>query len=211
MTFLFIELPRQHLKNCWPKSARVDTLNTKGRLMRLPNTDPTVEISTTSGILRVEVRPSRSWPALVVELLVIGGFAALTYQNWAKMSPLLHVLFVIALASGILGLIFQFSGVEILKIDSDKITLSKGVHGWERKREYENKRCRELEWMEGGEDTPRRLQFKTDWRAIAFCENLTENQAIQILTALQEILPSVAQQLCSYPEGKKHFLTLGLS
>jgi hypothetical protein len=108
-------------------------------------------------------------------------------------------------------LIFQSSGIEILEIDTNKITLSKGVHGWERKREYEIKQCRELEWMEGGEETSRRLQFKTDWRAIAFCENVTENQAVQILTALQQILPGVAQQLCSYPEGKKHFLTLGLS
>jgi hypothetical protein len=127
------------------------------------------------------------------------------------MTPFLQAGFVIALVSGILGLIFQFSGSEILEIDTNKITLSKVVHGWERKREYEIKQCRELEWMEGGEDTSRRLQFKIDWRAIAFCENITENQAIQILTALQQTLPSVAQQLCSYPEGKKHFLTLGLS
>ena len=65
--------------------------------------------------------------------------------------------------------------------------------------------------MEGSEDTSQSLQFKNGWRTITFGKDLTENQAIQILTELQKALPNVAQLLCSYPEGKKHFLTLGLS
>jgi len=65
--------------------------------------------------------------------------------------------------------------------------------------------------MECSEDTPEQLQFKIGWRTIAFGKSLTENQAIQILTALQQALPNVAHELCSYPEGKKNFITLGLS
>jgi hypothetical protein len=103
--------------------------------MRLPNTDPTVEISATSGMLLVEVRPSRSWPVLVFELLMLVVFAGFTYQYRAKISSFLQAGFVIALVSGILGLIFQFSGSEILEIDTNKITLSKVVHEWERKRQ----------------------------------------------------------------------------
>jgi len=102
------------------------------------------------------------------------------------------------IVSSAAGLIFRWSGVEVIKINADKITLCKGVHGWERKREYEVIKCGELEWREGGRGTPSQLQFKADQRTIVFGENLTENQAIQILTALQQILPSVAQQLCSY-------------
>lgn len=173
--------------------------------------DPTIEISTSSGILRLAVRPSRSWLLIVLELLALIVFAVVVYEKWAIMSYAFRGIFIFAVASGAMGLIFQLSGIEIIEVDTNKITLRKDIHGWERKREYEVKECRELEWMEGTEDKSQRLQFKTGWRTVTFGKNLTENQAIQILTALQQSLPNVAQQLCSYPEGKKHFITLGLS
>ena len=179
--------------------------------MRLPKTDPTVEISTSSGTLRVTVYPGRSWPLALLELSVLAGVIVATYRNWATMSRMLRGAFIFALVSGVAGLIFQFSGTETIEIDSNRITLCKDIHGWERKREYQTKECRELEWMEGSGDTSQRLQFKNAWRTITFGKDLTEDQAIQILTALQKALPEVAQRLCSYPEGKKHFLTLGLS
>ena len=179
--------------------------------MRLPSIDPTIEISTSSGVLRVTVHPARSWLLVLLGVGTLIVFIAFAFKNWATMSHVLRGVFIFAVVSGAMGLIFQFSGTEIIEIDSNKITLRKEVHGWERKREYEIKECRELEWMEGSEDTPERLQFKIGWRTITLGKNLTENQAIQILTALQHTLPDVAQQLCSYPEGKKHFITLGLS
>jgi hypothetical protein len=119
--------------------------------------------------------------------------------------------FISTLASAVAGLFFQFSGTETIEIDSTKIAIGKDIHGWERKREYGLNECRELEWAEGTEDTPQRLRFKIDLRTVSVANNLTENQAIEILTALQQALPNVAQQLCSYPEGEKHFITLGLS
>lgn len=123
----------------------------------------------------------------------------------------LRGVFILGLVSTVAGLIFQFSGAEIIEIGPNKITVRKEVHGWERKREYEIKECRELEWMEGSEDAPQVLQFKIGWRTVTLGKGLTEKQAIQILIALQETLPNVAQRLCSHPEGKKHFITLGLS
>jgi hypothetical protein len=179
--------------------------------MRLPNTDPTIDISMSSGMLRVTVHPARSWLVVLFEIGAILILGAMTYRNWASMSHLFRVLFVWALVSGAAALIFQLSGTEIIEIDSEKLTVRKEFHGWERKREYSVKECHELEWMQCAENTPQRLQCKAGWRTVTFGESLTENQAIQILTALQQSLPSVAQQLCSYPEGKKHFITLGLS
>ena len=127
------------------------------------------------------------------------------------MSQLFRVLFVWGTLSAAAALIFQLSGTEIIEISSDKITVRKEIHGWERKREYIIKESRELEWVQGAEDTPQSLQFKTGWGTVTLGENLSENQAIEILTALQQSLPEAAQQLCSYPDGKKHFITLGLS
>lgn len=113
-------------------------------------------------MLRVEVRPSRAWPVLAFEVVMFTIFAVLAYQNWARMSLLFHAVLGLGLVSAIFGLVFQFSGVEILEIDTSKISLRKVVHGWERKREYEINRCRELQWMEGGEHTSGSLQFKSD-------------------------------------------------
>jgi hypothetical protein len=179
--------------------------------MRLPNSDPTIEISTGSGVLRVTVRPARSWPVILLELGVLTAFATVISGNWARLSYGFRGVFIFALVSAAAGLLFQFSGTETIEIDTNKIALCKDIHGWERKREYGLNECRELEWTEGTEDTSQRLQFKIGWRTVTFGNNLTENQAIEILTALQQALPNVAQQLCSYPEGKKHFITLGLS
>lgn len=179
--------------------------------MRLPNADPTIEVSTSSGTLFVAVHPARSWLVIILEVAMLSVFAYFGYKTWPSLSQPFRAVFVLATLSGAAGLVFRWSGVEVIEINADKITLSKSVQGWERKREYETKQCRELEWMEDREHESGRLQFKTDWRTISFGENITENQSIQILTALQQALPNVAQQLCSYPADKKHFLTLGLS
>ena len=179
--------------------------------MRILNTDPTIEISTNSGILRVTIHPSRSWLLALFEGGVILIFGIMTYRNWGSMSQLFRVLFVSGTLSGAAALVFQLSGTEIIEISSDKLTVRKEIHGWERKREYSIEECRELQWMQGAEDTPQSLQFKNGWRTVTLGENLSENQAMEILTALQQSVPEAAQQLCSYPDGKKHFITLGLS
>jgi hypothetical protein len=179
--------------------------------MHILNTDPTIDISTSSGMLRVTVHPSRSWLVVICESVAILSFGILTYRYWGSMSQLFRVLFVSGTLSGAAALIFQLSGTEIIEISSEKLTVRKEIHGWERKRDYRIKECRELEWMQGAEDTPQSLQFKTGWGTVTLGENLSENQAIEILTALQQSVPEAAQQLCSYPDGKKHFITLGLS
>jgi hypothetical protein len=169
-----------------------------------------MNITTSSGVLRVTIR-QRSWVIVVFEVAVLLTVAIVLYTNWVGMSYVFRVLFVWALIADAAALTFQLSGTEIVEIDAEKLTVSKEVHGWERKQEYSIRECRELEWMEGTEGRPKRLQCKVGWRTVTFGRNLTENQAIQILTALQETLPEVANQLCSYPEGKKHFITLGLN
>jgi hypothetical protein len=179
--------------------------------MRIFNTDPTIDMSTSSGILRVTLRPSRSLLVVICESIAILGVGFVTYRYWGSMSLLFRVLFVLGTLSGVAALVFQLSGTEIIEFSSEKLTVRKEIRGWERKREYRIKDCHELEWMQGAEDTPQSLQFKTGWGIVKFGENLSENQAIEILTALQQSVPEAAQQLCSYPGGKRHFIALGLS
>ncbi len=123
----------------------------------------------------------------------------------------LRTVFSVGFASTVLGLIYQMSGTEVFEFDAEKLTISKGVHGWERKREYPVKDCSELEWMEGSEDKHAALKCRVGWKTITLGEYISEAQAIEILTALQRTLPDVAQIMCSFPEGKKHFISLGLN
>jgi hypothetical protein len=178
--------------------------------MRLLNTDPTIDISASSGTLRVTVS-RRSWLVVFFEGGVILTLVTMTYRSWASMAHMFRLLFVWGIVSGIAAPIFQLSGTEIIEFDSESMTIRKEIHGWERKREYSVRECSELEWTRGAEDTPQRLQCKIGHRTIGFGENLTEDQAIQVLAALQRSLPEVAHQLCSYPGSKTHFITLGLS
>lgn len=178
--------------------------------MRWPNIDPKIDISTSSGLLRVTVK-RRSWLVFLFEGGVILFIAEMTYRGWANLSHMFRVLSVWAIVSAIAALIFQWSGTEIIEFSSGRLTIRKEIRGWERRRDYSVKECHELEWIQGAEDLPTRLQCKTDRGTITFGESLTEDQAMQIVGALQESLPEVARQLCSYPGSKKHFITLDLS
>ena len=71
-----------------------------------------------------------------------------------------RLLFVWGIVSWITALIFQLLGTEIIEFDSEMLTIRKEFHGWEVKREYRVKECRELKWMQGAEDTPQRLQCR---------------------------------------------------
>jgi hypothetical protein len=170
--------------------------------VRLPSTDPTIEISASSGVLRVTVHPARSWPIILFEVALLAFLGFFAYENWTKGSLLFRLIIAAAIASGAAGLMFRWSRVEVIEIDANKITVCKDFRGWERRREYKLSDCREMEWMRGSEDSPQQLRCKSGWGTVTLADGVSETQAIQILTALQQTLPAVAQQLCTHPEGK---------
>jgi hypothetical protein len=86
--------------------------------MRILNTDPTIDISTSSGMLRVTVHPSRSWLVVLFEAGAILIFGIVTYRNWESMTQLFRALFVLGTLSCAVALIFQLSGTEIIGISS---------------------------------------------------------------------------------------------
>src|SRR6266851_4044125 len=100
--------------------------------MRLLNTDSTIDISASSGTLCVTVN-RHSWLVVLFEGGVILTFITMTYKSWASISHLLRLLIVWGIVSGIAGLIFQLSGTEIIEFDSERLTIRKEIHGWERK------------------------------------------------------------------------------
>jgi hypothetical protein len=169
-----------------------------------------IEIAASSGILRVTVPPARSWLLILAAIAADVVFVAMTYSSWSQMPLWLRLFIIWALISGAVGLVFQLFVTQIIEFDALRLTVCKDIHGWERKHEYQIANCCELEWVRPSEGRPGGLQCKIEWRKILVGKGLSEDEAFEILAALQTNLPGVAQKLCSYPNTKDHFITLGL-
>jgi hypothetical protein len=170
-----------------------------------------IRIVSSSGMLRVTIPPRRSWLLILLEIAVFLAGVIWVYGFWTRISPLFHVLFIWGFVSAALALIYQLSVTQVVEFDSQRMTLCKEINGWERKKECKIEECSELEWSEGSEGEREALKCKVGRRTVKVCQDVSEAESIQILTALQRSLPEVAQKVCSYPDFKEHFLTLGLN
>ena len=169
-----------------------------------------IRIVSSSGMLRVTIPPTRAWLLILPEIAVFLVGVIWVYGFWTRISTLFHLLFIWGFVSATLAMIYQLSVTQVVEFDSQRMTLCKEIHGWERKKEYKIEGCSELEWSEGSEGQREALKCKVGRRTVKVCQDVSEAESVEILTALQRSLPEVAQRVCSYPEFKDHFLTLGL-
>lgn len=168
------------------------------------------EITSASGTLRVTITPKPHWFSLLIEALALGLFCTYTLRQWAAMPLWFRALLLWGIGSGIVAVFYQLSGAEIIEFDSQKIVISKQVLGWNRVSEYPIADCSELEARTPTENNASGLQCKVGWRRIKFAQYISDDEAIEILAALQNSLPDVAQKLGATPEGRKHIITLRL-
>lgn len=157
------------------------------------------------------VHPNPRWLLVLLEATLIFGFSGYFFRAWQGMSFVTRALFLWGDIAGIMGWVHQLTGSEIIEFSSQKLSIRKDILVWQRIREYRIEDCSALEVHEQGEGDHNALQCKVRWRTIRFGRYLSESQAIEVLTALQREMPDVAQKLGTSAEGKKHFLTLGLS
>jgi hypothetical protein len=169
-----------------------------------------IEIVASSGILRVTIPPTGSWPLIVVAIATDVVFVAMMYTIWAQMPLWFHLFVIWVLVSSSIGLVFQLTATQIIEFDALRLMICKDIHGWERKKEYKIEDCSELEWLPAAKGRPAGLKCKVGWRTVILGKDMPEDEAVEVLSALQQYLPAVAQKLCSYPSSKDHFLTLGL-
>jgi hypothetical protein len=169
-----------------------------------------IEIVASSGILRVTIPPRRSWIIILAAIVADVVFVAIIYSSWTTTSPWIRLIFIWAIVSGVLSLVYQLLVTQIIEIDSLRLTICKEFNGWERKKEYQVADCRDLEWVSAAKGRSAGLQCKLGWRKVTVAKDLSEDEAAEVLAALQQNLPAVAQKLCSYPNSKDQFITLGL-
>jgi hypothetical protein len=169
-----------------------------------------IEIVASSGILRVTVPPGRSWFFVLIVLAANVAVAVVTYRNWAQTPLWLRIWIIWVIISGALALVYWLLVTQIIEFDALRLTVCKDIHGWERKQEFQIADCSELEWVPASDGRSAGLQCKVGWRRVMVGKDLSEDEVADVLTALQKSLPAVAQKMCSYPNFKDHFITLGL-
>jgi len=169
-----------------------------------------IEIVASSGILRVTIPPRRSWHLILAAIAADVIFAAVIYSSWATTSVWIRLIFIWAIVSGALSLVYQLVVTQIIEFDSLRLTVCKEFNGWERKQEYQVAECSDLEWVSAAKGRSAGLRCKVGWRKVMVGKDVSEDEAAEVLAALQRNLPAVAQKLCSYPNSKDQFITLGL-
>ena len=170
----------------------------------------TCDVVAGSGMLRVTIHPRRDWRVGLGALAWDAFFVVILYQFWSRFPFSLRVIWIAILVAGLLREVHEFLGEEILEFDSTKLAVCKGIHGWERRREYPIEQCSDLGWRTGRKGSPY-LALSVGRRSVKFGKRLSEDAANEILTALQRALPDVVQKMCSYPGSGEHFVTLGLN
>src|SRR5881394_368264 len=164
--------------------------------MSLFRRERAIEVAALSGTLRVTVAPKPAWILLLVEGGGILIFSFYAFRGWASMPLWNRALLIWIVAGAVVAWFYQLSGSEVVEFDAQKLSISKNILWWTRTSEYLLDRCRELEWHDAtSEGDSSRLQCKVGWRTVKFAKYTSEDEATEILTALQKNLPEVATQL----------------
>jgi len=159
----------------------------------------------------VTIRPNPHWFWMLLEAVAIVSFSGYVFRDWRELSLVTHAIFLWVEVAGVVAWFYQLSGSEVIEFDARQLRITKDILGWSRVTEHQIEACTELELHERGEDDHYGLQCKVGWRTLRSGAYLSDEQAIEILTALQRELPDVAQRLGSSQGGKAHFITLELS
>lgn len=171
-----------------------------------------VEILPISGVLRVTIEPQPNLVLLLLDVAVGVVVWAMTIRQWSHLSLLMRGFYIWGDVSTVLASLYQLSGFERIEFGLEKLTIRKSLFGWERTREYLIEDCRELEWYSpgGGKSRSSFLRCKARWKSVHFAQYISQEQAAEVISALQQHFPQIAEKMGAM-SGKTHFQTLGLS
>jgi len=168
-----------------------------------------MEILVLSGSLRIVVRPSPKLLSMLFQAAVIALFGFLSLRPWQTEPLLVRIAAIAVLIGGIAGWFAQLFGFsEEIEFDQKSLRVRTETFGWERTREYPIEQCSDLQVQDLTGD-PHGLQCRIGWRTIEFGDYLSEQQAIEVLRALQDALPDVVPKLLHSVDITK--LGLGLN
>jgi hypothetical protein len=171
-----------------------------------------VEVATISGVLRVEVHAGINWLSVIFEIVLFGFFVRAIASSWLKLSFFDRIFNAWIVAAGVVGVFHLLRHSELIEFDRENLTIRRTFLGWERTSRYRVDDLSELTWRVQEGENHFALECKAGMRRIQFGQYVTEQQAQEILAALQQSLPDVAQKMgMSSDDQKSHITQLGLS
>ena len=171
-----------------------------------------VQVATISGVLRVEVHVGVNWLSVGLEIAFFGFFVYAITTSWLRLSFFNRIYQAWLVAAALVGIFHLLRHSEAFDFDRENLTIRRTILGWERTSTYRMDGCSELTWRVQDDRDHFALECKVGMRKIKFGQYVSEQQAQEILTALQQSLPDVAQKMgMSSEDRKSHIMRLGLS
>jgi hypothetical protein len=170
---------------------------------------PKVDLVESSGMVRVTIHPRLHGASGLIALGFDLVLTIVCFGFWRFVPGFGRVGLGVFVAASFLGSLYAFVAEENIEFDSQKLSIRKGFHGWERTREYRISECSNLE-RRVDEKGWSYLTCKAGRSRIKFGTWLSENDADKVLAALQRTLPDVANRICSTFGTNEHFISLGL-
>ncbi len=170
------------------------------------NSGADVEITSTSGVVRVTVRPGMGWVVILIDVAILFALSRTIHDTWTGISFFPRSIIIGAVVSIVIASLYQLAGSEIIEFDQRKLTIRTELFCVGRTRQYDLEKCSYLEGRQRTRGNHDGLRCKVGWRTITFGRYVTDEQTDQILAALQNSLPDVAQRLLN--SDSSEFTTL---
>ena len=167
-----------------------------------------LEMKALSGVVRVKIRISQMWVAILSEAAFFSWLLWTTALKWEE-SLWARLVAGWGLLTAALALFYFLTGSETIEFDKNNLTIRRNLLGWQRTSQYPVEDCSELTWRDQEERGEAALECNVGWRKIRFARHATEEDARDILALLQKELPEVATKMTRSAEG--HYTQLGLN
>jgi hypothetical protein len=172
-----------------------------------------VEITPISGVIRVTIASDPNFVGAAVEMASMAVFFWLGARSFLNLPRIWQGVVAFAVASAVAGIFQSIQHSEaLIEFGKEKVRIGRVVMGLERMSEYAVEKCSELTWCEPRDtEDGSVLEFKYGLRKIRCGAGLSAQQGQEILAALQEHLPEVAQKMGMFSGSETpHFTRLGL-
>ena len=167
-----------------------------------------MEITYISGILHVEIDHDLNFIRLCLDGAIFAWIVWGETSVWSRSSLFSRGVVILVFFTTLGDLVYQVTGSEIIEFSTNGLKRVTTYFGWRTVRDYEISQCGELTWeprVDQHHDLA--LECKVGWKRVRFGKYLSETQAQQLLSDLQNYLPDVAAKMGMTKEDRRSSMT----
>ena len=171
------------------------------------------EITPISGALRVSIRAEPYLLGAVLQAAIVSVVVWMASRTFLSLPRFQQGFLALAVGSAVAGIAQMLRRSEhTVEFTSEKLRIKRLFLGLPRTSEYAVDKCSDLAWRVPDDESGCTLECKVGFRKVKFGANVSEQQAQEILAALQRHLPDVAKRMgMSLENQESPFVRLGLT